>query len=135
MRDISEDDHAGMSWRRPPLQSPAVEVLHSTERPGLSAVFGTSVPPSGLSGALRRIAFRKSEGKWSHWLLLMAADRLNVIEGLLYDLARGRLPNLVVERGFRADWRYSRPFFFKRVAGWGIVAMCAAALWAAKGKT
>src|SRR3954464_15285520 len=95
MRDTSQDLHEGMAWPRPTLQHASVEVLHSTERPGLSAVFGTSVPPRGLSGVLRRWAFKKSEGKWGHWLILMAADRVNVIEGMFEDLvqifyARGR---------------------------------------------
>src|ERR1700712_5442300 len=98
MRDISKNDHDGMAWPRPTLQGLTVEVLHSNERPSLSAVFGTTVPPSGLSGVLRRWAFTKSEGKWGHWLILIAADRINVVEGLLVDLFRGRLPNLYVER-------------------------------------
>jgi hypothetical protein len=122
MRDISQNDHDGMAWPRPTLQPPTVEVLHSTERPGLSAVYGTSVPPSGLSGVLRRWAFKKSEGKWGHWLILLAADRINVIEGLLLDLFRLRLPNLYVERGFRSEWRVARPRFFRRLATWAIVA-------------
>jgi hypothetical protein len=121
MRDVSKDDHAGMSWNRPVLQNASVEVLYSNERPGLSAVFGTPAPPYGASGALRRIAFTKSEGKWGHWLILMAADRLNVLEGLMQDLAKGKLPNLFVERGFRADWRYSRPSFYKRTGACAMI--------------
>jgi hypothetical protein len=122
MRDLSQNDHDGMAWPRPSLQPPSVEVLHSTERPSLSAVFGTAVPPSGLSGVMRRWAFKKSEGKWGHWLILMAADRVNVIEGLVLDLFRLKLPNLYVERGFRAEWRYARPRFYRRVFTWTLVA-------------
>src|SRR3954471_12905056 len=76
MRDLSRDDKAGMKWTRPPLQGNGVEILHSNERPNLPAVFGTSTPPGGLSGILRRRAFRRSEGKWGHWLILLLADRI-----------------------------------------------------------
>ena len=72
-----------------PEQQPVrVEVLHSTERPGLTPVFGTACPPTGLSGALRRRAFRHSENDIRHWLMLLAADRVNAIEGLLDDARR-----------------------------------------------
>jgi hypothetical protein len=60
MKNRSEGEHAGYSWERPPQQPITVEVLHSNERPDLTSVFGTSTPPSGLSGVLRRLAFRAS---------------------------------------------------------------------------
>ena len=69
-------------------QRSEVLVLHSTERPGITPVFGTSVPPSGLSGAIRKRAFRRSENDVRHWLMLMAADRVNVVEGLVQDLGK-----------------------------------------------
>ncbi len=50
------------------MQPVNVEVLHSNERPHLTAVFGTSSPPSGLSGSIRRFAFRYSESSYGHWL-------------------------------------------------------------------
>jgi hypothetical protein len=75
--------------REPPEQQPqTVEVLHSVERPGITPVFGTSVPPSGLSGWIRRRAFRRSESDLRHWMLLLMADRVNVVEGLLDDARR-----------------------------------------------
>jgi hypothetical protein len=54
---------------------------------------GTSTPPRLLSGVIRRLAFRKSESNWLHWLLLIGADRVNTLEGVFEDIARGRLPN------------------------------------------
>ena len=36
---------------------------------------------SWISGAMRRLAFRWSESHWLHWLMLMGADRVNVVEG------------------------------------------------------
>lgn len=70
----------------PEPQPRRVEILHSIERPGLTPVFGSSVPPSGLSGVMRRLAFRHSESDLRHWLMLMAADRVNVAEGLVEDV-------------------------------------------------
>ncbi|MFN6980900.1 MAG: hypothetical protein ACK4NU_03140 [Brevundimonas sp.] len=64
------------------------------------SVVGESTPPSGLSGMMRRAAFRFSEGQWGHWLLLMGADRVNTVEGLLEAVGRGRMPNPLVEMGF-----------------------------------
>jgi hypothetical protein len=72
-----------------PAQQPqTVEILHSIERPGITPVFGTSVPPRGLSGWMRRRAFRRSESDVRHWMMLLAADRVNVVEGLFADASR-----------------------------------------------
>ncbi len=78
-------------WDEPEQQPQRVEILQSIERPpGLPPVFGTSVPPSGLSGSLRRAAFGYSENDLRHWLMLLGADRINVIEGLADDVRRSR---------------------------------------------
>jgi hypothetical protein len=76
----TDAEQTGYSWERPTLQSETVEVLQSNERPNLTAVFGTSTPPSGLSGMIRRYAFKYSEGSWGHWIPLLLADRVNVGE-------------------------------------------------------
>ena len=75
-----------------------VEVLHSNERPDLTSVFGTSTPPSGPSGSLRRLAFRYSESSYGHWLPLVLADRVSVVEGVVGDLKHGHVPNILAER-------------------------------------
>ena len=64
-------------WDQPSPQPITVEVLKSTERPGISPVFGSTLPPRGLSGVVRRLAFRASENDLRRWLLLMLADRIN----------------------------------------------------------
>jgi hypothetical protein len=99
MRDRSKDDGPGMNWARPPVQDPEVEILQSVEHKSQPASVGTSTPPRGLSGSLRRQAFRFSESQWGHWLLLMLADRINTVEGLAQDVRRGRMPNPLVEMG------------------------------------
>ena len=116
MKNRNNGEHAGYSWQRPTQQPVNVEVLHSIERPNVTSVFGTSTPPAGLSGVLRRWAFRHSESTYTHWLPLMAADRIGVVEGVLHDLTRGRVPNFFVERGYRAEWKHNRSSLIARMA-------------------
>lgn len=108
MKKNRETDVRGMDWERPAQQRSDIEVLKSIERPSLSAAYGTVVPPSGLSGMLRRFAFRHSESTYLHWLPLMLADRINVVEGLLQDLKHGHVPNIFAEMGIRSEARYNR---------------------------
>lgn len=95
-------------WDQPAAQPVNVEVLVSTERPGISPVFGTSLPPRGLSGSLRRLAFKASENDVRRWMLLLLADRIDVVEGVLQDLTQGHLPNVLGEMGIASEWRYNR---------------------------
>lgn len=98
----------GVHWDQPSSQPVNVEVLVSTERPGISPVFGTTLPPRGLSGAVRRLAFKTSESDLRRWLLLLLADRIGVVEGVVQDLAQGHVPNILGEMGMAAEWRYNR---------------------------
>lgn len=115
MKNRDDCEHAGYSWERPPQQPITVEVLHSNERPDVTSVFGTSTPPSGLSGAIRRKAFRYSESSYGHWLPLMLADRVNVVEGVLGDLRHARVPNVFAERGWKAEWKHDRTNLVRRI--------------------
>ena len=115
MKVRNDGEHEGYSWERPPQQPISVEVLHSNERPDLTSVFGTSTPPSGPSGALRRLAFRYSESSYGHWLPLMLADRVGVAEGVLEDISRGRVPNVLAERGWNAEWKHDRTSLLRRI--------------------
>jgi len=108
MKKYTGDDHNRINWQRPALQQYTVEILKSNERPTLSAVNGTSVPPSGLSGMLRRYAFKFSESSYGHWLPLLLADRINVVEGIIDDIKEGHFPNIPAEKGIAADWKYNR---------------------------
>ena len=114
-RDRSADDHSG-DWRRPIQQQSTVEILESVEHRRRPAVFGTASPPKWVSGAIRRIAFRWSESSWIHWLLLIGADRVNMIEGLAEDLARAKIPNIPKEMGVPAEWKHNRSGLVKKVA-------------------
>lgn len=118
----ADEEHEGYTWNRPIQQPVDIEVLHSIERPNISAVFGTASPPSGLSGMIRRFAFKYSENSYAHWLPLLLADRVNVYEGVLDDLSRGRIPNIFAERGWAAEWKYNRKAFVKKAVVTAVVA-------------
>ncbi len=115
MKNRNNGEHAGYSWERPPQQPITVEVLHSNERPDVTSVFGTSTPPLGLSGAIRRLGFRYSESSYGHWLPLVLADRVSVAEGFLEDLRQGHVPNVFAERGWKAEWEHNRTGLVGRV--------------------
>lgn len=116
MKKYTGDDHQRLNYERPPLQPVDIEVLHSNERPNVTAVFGTVTPPSGVSGAIRRFAFRYSESNLMHWLPLVIADRVNAIEGIVDDLKSGHVPNIFAERGWNAEWKYNKKGLIKKVA-------------------
>ncbi len=108
MRQRFDEDRAGFTWQRPTQQPGYEKALHSNERPDVTRVFGTSAPASGLSGAVRRCAFKYSEGRFAHWALLLLADRINVVEGFATDLCHGRATQCVTDRGIKAKWQYDR---------------------------
>lgn len=115
MKNRNNGEQAGYSWERPSQQPINVEILHSNERPNVTAVFGTSTPPSGLSGVLRRFAFKYSESSYGHWLPLILADRVNEVEGFLDDLRHGHVPNIFAELGWKAEWQHNRKNLVGRV--------------------
>ena len=127
-------DHERLNYERAPQQGVNIEVLHSNERPGITRVFGTSTPPKGLSGAIRRYAFRYSESSWGHWVSLVLADRIGVVEGIIDDLKRGHIPNIFVEKGWKAEWKYNRNGLIKKVAATVLVATAIIALLSKKNK-
>lgn len=116
MKHWNGADHERFNYEKPPQQPINVEVLHSIERPGVSRVFGTSTPPKGLSGKLRRFAFKYSESTYAHWVPLVLADRIGVIEGRIDDFKKGIIPNPFAERGWTGEWKYNRKGMWKKVA-------------------
>jgi hypothetical protein len=98
----------GAPLAAPSMQPQHIEVFVSPERPARTPLFGTSAPPKGLSGLLRRIAYKSTENDIRHWLLLLLADRVNVVEGLGEDLMHGKVPNVLGEMGIKAEWEHNR---------------------------
>jgi hypothetical protein len=92
---------------QPVQQAQTVEVFCSPERPGITPIFGTAQPPRWLSGAIRRLAYKLPENDLRHWLMLIAADRVNMVEGIVDDLRHGHVPNVLGEMGLRSELRYN----------------------------
>jgi hypothetical protein len=97
-----------------PRQIPRVKIHKSTEHGKLTPVFGTSCPPRGISGRMRDFAYHYSEGRMTRWLTLLAADRVDMLEDIVNDLAHGRIPNIPKEMGIRAELRYNARGFAKK---------------------
>ncbi len=116
MKHRNGADYERLNYARPPLQPLTVEVLHSNERPNVTAAFGATLPPKGVSGAIRRYAFKHSESTYLHWVPLVLADRINVVEGIIDDIKNGHFPNLIGERGWAAEWKYNKAGLIKNVA-------------------
>lgn len=115
IKQYNGDDHQRINWERPPLQKEKVEVLMSTERPYNTAVFGTPNPPAWLSGIVRRFAFRYSENMLRHWLPLLLADKINVVEGIIGDLLRFRLPNYYRDTGWSVIAKHNPKLLKKKI--------------------
>jgi len=116
MKHANGADHERLNYEKAPQQPIDIEIFHSIERPNVTRVFGTSTPPSGLSGAIRRYAYDNySEANALHWMTLILADRVNVFEGIIEDLSHGHVPNFFAERGWNAEWKYNKKGVIKNV--------------------
>lgn len=93
----------GAHWDFPDRQPVHGFREKSTEHKFLTPVFGTAQPLHGLSGAIRKYAYTFSEGRTAHWLLLMAGDRVDVLESRVAALLRGRPDNPVTESGVASE--------------------------------
>jgi len=132
MKNYTGDDHKRINYERSPQQPIDVELLQSNERPAPSVVFGNTVPPSGLSGMIRRYAFKHSEDRYRHWIPLILADRINVYEGIIEDAITGKLPNLFKEKGWSQEWKYDKIGVAKKAVAVGFIAALAITYYKAK---
>jgi hypothetical protein len=97
-------EETGAHWDFPERQPEEWPRERSIEHGMLTPVFGTSCPPRGLSGVLRRYAYaRFSEGRAAHWLILIGADRVDAWENHLRSLASLRPDNPITETGVKAE--------------------------------
>jgi hypothetical protein len=105
---------SGAHWDFPERQPEKWPRERSIEHKFLTPVFGTSCPPRGISGMMRKFAYKKySEGRAAHWLLLLAADRVDVLESRLRSAATGRPDNPVTETGVLSE--FSHDGLFSRI--------------------
>lgn len=91
-------------WDFPERQQEKWPRERSVEHAFLTPVFGTSTPPRGASGAIRKYAYKYSEGRAAHWLLLIAADRVDAWESHLRSFASLRPDNPVTETGVLSEF-------------------------------
>jgi hypothetical protein len=95
---------SGAHWEFPDRQPEKWPRERSIEHQMLTPVFGTSTPPRGLSGAIRKAAYaRYSEARAAHWLLLMAADRVDVVEHALQSFGTLRPDNPITQTGILSE--------------------------------
>jgi hypothetical protein len=86
---------------RQPERSPRER---SIEHAFLTPVFGTSCPPKGLSGRIRRVSYaRYSEARAAHWLLLLFADRVDALGSTLGSFLTRHPDNLLTETGVLSE--------------------------------
>lgn len=100
-----QEDRSGAHWDFPERQPEKWPRERSIEHQFLTPVFGTACPPKGISGALRRYLYRTySEGRAAHWLLLLAADRIDAWENHLRSFLTARPDNPVTETGVTSEF-------------------------------
>ena len=98
------DGLTGAHWEFPERQPETRPRERSVEHRFLTPVFGTAQPLHGASGALRRLSYaRYSEARAAHWLLLVAADRIDAAGAHLRSLLTLRPDNPFTETGVRAE--------------------------------
>ncbi len=96
----------GAHWEYPDRQPEEYPRERSVEHAGLTPVFGTTCPPRGASGAIRRFAYAKySEGRATHWLLLILADRVESKGAIMRSFLTLRPDNPVTETGVLSELR------------------------------
>ncbi|KAA1429431.1 hypothetical protein F0U47_00055 [Nocardioides antri] len=106
-REIDGTIPEGTSGDLPEEQTEHEPRERSIEHARLTPVFGTSCPPRGVSGAIRKLAYaRYSEARAAHWLLLLAADRVESKAHALRSLATRRPDNPVTETGVLSEARH-----------------------------
>jgi hypothetical protein len=104
----------GAHWAEPQRQTRGGEKhLHRAGLDDLTHVFGTAQPPRGVSGMLRKAAYRVPEHYGRHWMMLMAADRIDVLEGRLGETLADPMERI----GFDAGAHYARTNPLAVVAG------------------
>ncbi|PFG38959.1 hypothetical protein ATJ97_1452 [Georgenia soli] len=97
----------GAHWDFPERQPEKWPRERSMEHKFLPPVFGTSAPPRGLSGVIRKYAYRRfSEARAAHWLLLLAADRVDAQESHLRSFLTLRPDNPVTQTGVLSELRH-----------------------------
>ena len=106
-KELYEPHPYGAVWDFPDRQPEQWPRERSIEHEFLTPVFGTSCPPRGMSGVIRKVAYKRySEGRAAHWLLLIAADRVDSLESTLRSFASLHPDNPITETGILSEIKH-----------------------------
>lgn len=106
-RERFDPGSSGAHWDFPERQPEKWPRERSIEHKFLPPVFGTSCPPKGVSGMMRKYAYRAfSEGRVAHWLILVAADRVDALGSHLRSFVTLRPDNPVTETGVLSEFSH-----------------------------
>lgn len=89
----------GAWWKEPEPMGYDAAHLKRAELSHLTPVYGTANPPSGLSGWIKRKAYAIPEDRTTHWMMLLASDRVSFLEWRLKHGRLGFLPLLAAGAG------------------------------------
>ncbi len=104
-RERFDPNLSGAHWDFPENQPEKWPRERSIEHKFLTPVFGTSCPPKGVSGMMRKYAYRRfSEGRAAHWLILVVADRVDSLGSHLQSLLTLRPDNPITETGVLSEF-------------------------------
>ena len=97
---------SGAHWDLPEQQPEKWPRERSVEHAMLTPVFGTACPPRSLSGRMRRRAYAKySEAQAAHWLMLIAADRVDSTSSTLKSFLSLHPDNPITETGVLDEFK------------------------------
>ena len=106
-RERFDPEASGAHWDFPEQQPEKWPRERSNEHKFLTPVFGTSCPPRGVSGAMRKYAYKRfSEARAAHWLILLAADRVDSFGSHLRSFVTLRPDNPITETGVRSEFTH-----------------------------
>jgi hypothetical protein len=100
----------GAHWDFPERQEERSKRERSIEHGILPPVFGTAAPLHGVSGLIRRTAYKRySEARLAHWLLLILGDRVDAFGAHAKSVLSLRPDNPITETGIAAELTENRP--------------------------
>ena len=104
-RERFDPNLSGAHWHFPERQPENWPRERSIDHEFLTPVFGTSCPPKGVSGMMRKYAYKRfSEGRAAHWLILMASDRVDSVGSHLRSFLTLRPDNPITETGVLTEF-------------------------------
>jgi hypothetical protein len=103
-RERFDLEATGAHWKFPERQPEKWPRERSIEHEMLTPVFGTAQPPRGLSGVIRKFAYKRySEARAAHWLLLVLGDRVDAMEHHALSLFSLHPDNPITETGIESE--------------------------------